>query len=86
MPRITPRYNSGDMFTMGYGSRIIVSAMKDSAQWYQITHVMEKCMYELWTFEKMHYLIDREKLKFVCNIFQIIVVPITFFPPRFTNQ
>lgn len=83
MSKITPKYKVGDMFSMEPNSRLIICSLCGTSQFYRIASVVsDKILsspdYEVWTMDKVHDLVNRGKIKFLYNIFSIIVLPFTF--------
>lgn len=83
MSKIIPKYKAGDMFSMEPDSRLIITSVDNILPSYRIAHAIQDRVTntsetEMWTAEKLHDLVNRGKIKFVCNIFSIVVLPFTF--------
>ena len=71
------------MFSMEPDSRLIITSVENSLPSYRIAHAIQDRVTntsetEMWTAEKLHELVNRNKIKFVCNVFSIVVFPLRF--------
>lgn len=83
MSKITPKYKVGDMFSTELNSRLIICSLCGTSQFYRVASVVsDKILnspdYEVWTMEKVHDLVNRGRIKFLYNIFSIVIRSFAF--------
>lgn len=82
-PKPPPKYKTGDMFEMEPDSRLIVVRVDSLMSSYTLAHLIadritDSSTQEIWSSEKIDSLIERRKIRYMCNLFTLVFIPLRF--------
>lgn len=80
---IEPKFKHGDMFAMEPETRVIIASLRKEMGSYHVVFVINDKITsapddEYWSFEKLHALVDRKKIAYMCNIFDIVPISVLY--------